>query len=90
MNGMYTGDPETDWNGTEEKLLRKDGLLLRTSRINSLDGLRGIACIVLMLLHVGAAYHPLGDDFDYGLIPGTSSVLVFLYSVGNRTFSAAP
>lgn len=54
----------------------------KSSRINSLDGLRGIACIVVMLLHVGTAYHPLGDDFDYGMIPGTSSVLVFFILSG--------
>ena len=66
MNGMYTGDPETDWNGTEEKLLRKDGLLLRTSRINSLDGLRGVACIVVMLLHVAWDHEPLDSDGYYG------------------------
>ena len=82
MNGMFAGDPETNRHGTEEKLLRKGGLLLGTSRINSLDGLRGIACVVVMLLHVGAAFHPLGDDFNYGLIPGTSSVLVFFILSG--------
>lgn len=79
---MFTGYPQTDWNGTEEKLLRKGGLLLRTSRINSLDGFLEIACIVVLLLHVGAAYHPLGDNLDYGVIPGTSSVLVFFILSG--------
>ena len=67
---------------TSTRRHQKGMQLSQLSRINSLDGLRGVACIVVMLLHVGAAYHPLGDDFDYGLIPGTSSVLVFFILSG--------
>lgn len=61
----------------------------KTTRIDSLDGLRGIACLSVLLFHVGIMTQPFGADLDYFLIPGTSSVMVF-YVLSGVVLSLVP
>ncbi|AEB07509.1 acyltransferase 3 [Coriobacterium glomerans PW2] len=61
----------------------------RSNRIASLDGLRGIACLSVLLLHIGMMIRPLGADSPYGLIPGTASVLIF-FVLSGVVLSIAP
>lgn len=61
----------------------------KTTRIDSLDGLRGIACLSVLIFHVGIMTQPFGAVFDYFLIPGTSSVMVF-YVLSGVVLSLVP
>lgn len=61
----------------------------KTTRIDSLDGLRGIACLSVLLFHVGVMTQPFGPAVDYFLIPGTSSVMVF-YVLSGVVLSLIP
>lgn len=60
-----------------------------TARIRSLDGLRGIACVAVLLLHIGIMLQPLGPDADYLLLPGTPAVMVF-YVLSGVVLSLVP
>lgn len=53
----------------------------QSGRIKSLDGLRGIACLVVFFMHLGATVKPFGD-IQYTFIPGNSAVLVFFVLSG--------
>lgn len=48
-----------------------------SQRIHSLDGLRGVACLAVLLLHVAMMLELWGPDGEYPLIPGTPAVIVF-------------
>lgn len=65
--------------------LQEDG----SKRIGSLDGLRGVACLSVLLFHVGIMAHPFGPDAFYSLVPGTSAVMVF-YVLSGVVLAIAP
>lgn len=46
-------------------------------RIQSLDGLRGMACLVVLFYHLFMMLELWGKGAPYSLIPGTASVMVF-------------
>ena len=54
----------------------------RTTRIHALDGLRGVACVAVLLLHVAMMLELWGQDGPYPLIPGTPAVVVFFVLSG--------
>ncbi len=58
-------------------------------RIHSLDGLRGVACIIVLLLHTGLIIKPFGSTHLYHLLPGTPAVLVF-YVLSGVVLSLVP
>lgn len=60
-----------------------------SGRIDSLDGLRGIACLCVLLFHVGIMVQPFGVDADYALMPGSASVMVF-YVLSGVVLSIVP
>ena len=53
-----------------------------TQRIHSLDGLRGVACLAVLLLHVAMMFELWGPDGAYPLIPGTPAVVIFFVLSG--------
>ena len=53
-----------------------------SQRIHSLDGLRGVACLAVLLLHVAMMLELWGPDGAYPLIPGTPAVIVFFVLSG--------
>ena len=53
-----------------------------SQRIHSLDGLRGVACLAVLLLHVAMMLELWGPDGAYPLIPGTPAVVVFFVLSG--------
>lgn len=53
-----------------------------TQRIHSLDGLRGVACLAVLLLHVAMMLELWGPDGAYPLIPGTPAVVIFFVLSG--------
>lgn len=58
-------------------------------RIHSLDGLRGVACLAVLFLHIGIMIQPCGPDAPYLLIPGVAAVMVF-YVLSGVVLSLAP
>ncbi len=58
-------------------------------RIDSLDGLRGIACLSVLILHIGIMLLPFGENAPYGLVPGTAAVMVF-YVLSGVVLSLVP
>ncbi len=58
-------------------------------RIDSLDGLRGVACLSVLLFHAGIMAHPFGPDVFYSLVPGASAVMVF-YVLSGVVLSIVP
>lgn len=52
------------------------------ARIHSLDGLRGVASVVVLVLHVAMMLELWGPDAPYSLIPGTPAVIVFFVLSG--------
>lgn len=54
----------------------------QVDRIESLDGLRGVACLVVLLMHLGYTVKPWGGEGAYALIPGNEAVLVFFVLSG--------
>ncbi len=61
----------------------------RAERILSLDGLRGVACVAVLLLHIGIMLEPFGPTDLYELIPGTAAVMVF-YVLSGVVLALAP
>lgn len=53
-----------------------------SQRIHSLDGLRGVACLAVLLLHVAMMLELWGPDGAYPLIPGSPAVVVFFVLSG--------
>lgn len=53
-----------------------------TQRIHSLDGLRGVACLAVLLLHAAMMLELWGPDGAYPLIPGTPAVVIFFVLSG--------
>lgn len=53
-----------------------------SQRIHSLDGLRGVACLAVLLLHVAMMLELWGPDGAYPLIPGTPAVIEFFVLSG--------
>lgn len=53
-----------------------------SQRIHSLDGLRGVACLAVLLLHIAMMLELWGPDGTYPLIPGTPAVIVFFVLSG--------
>lgn len=53
-----------------------------SQRIHSLDGLRGVACLAVLLLHVAMMLELWGPDGAYPLIPGTPAVVIFFVLSG--------
>lgn len=53
-----------------------------SQRIHSLDGLRGVACLAVLLLHIVMMLELWGPDGTYPLIPGTPAVIVFFVLSG--------
>lgn len=60
-----------------------------SQRIHSLDGLRGVACLAVLLLHVAMMLELWGPDGVYPLIPGTPAVIVF-FVLSGVVLSIAP
>lgn len=60
-----------------------------SGRIHSLDGLRGVACVVVLLLHVAMMLELWGPAGPYVLIPGTPAVTVF-FVLSGVVLSLAP
>ena len=58
-------------------------------RIHALDGLRGIACAAVLLLHVCMMLELWGPGGPYPLIPGTPAVIVF-FVLSGVVLSIAP
>ncbi len=58
-------------------------------RIRSLDGLRGVACLAVLLLHIGLMTQPFGPDANYDLSPGVPAVMVF-YVLSGVVLSLVP
>ena len=52
------------------------------ARIHSLDGLRGVASVVVLVLHVAMMLELWGPSAPYSLIPGTPAVIVFFVLSG--------
>lgn len=59
------------------------------TRISSLDGLRGVACVAVLLLHIGLMIEPFGPSKLYDLMPGTAAVMVF-YVLSGVVLSLLP
>ena len=53
-----------------------------SERIHSLDGLRGVASLAVLLLHVAMMLELWGPDGPYPLVPGTPAVVVFFVLSG--------
>ncbi|HJA29346.1 MAG TPA: acyltransferase [Candidatus Olsenella pullicola] len=51
-------------------------------RIHALDGLRGVACVAVLLLHVAMMLELWGPEGPYPLIPGAPAVVVFFVLSG--------
>lgn len=60
-----------------------------SQRIHSLDGLRGVACLAVLLLHIAMMLELWGPDGTYPLIPGTPAVIVF-FVLSGVVLSIAP
>lgn len=60
-----------------------------SQRIHSLDGLRGVACLAVLLLHIAMMLELWGPDGTYLLIPGTPAVIVF-FVLSGVVLSIAP
>lgn len=58
-------------------------------RIRALDGLRGVACLAVLLLHVAMMLELWGQGGPYPLIPGTPAVIVF-FVLSGVVLSLAP
>lgn len=59
-------------------------------RVCSLDGLRGVACLMVLLLHLGMMLGPWGGAKSLErLVPGTASVMVF-FVLSGVVLSLAP
>lgn len=67
----------------------KDNTNKYAERIYSLDGLRGVACVAVLLLHIGIMLEPFGPTELYLSIPGTAAVMVF-YVLSGAVLSLAP
>lgn len=67
----------------------REGTAKKTERILSLDGLRGVACVAVLLLHIGIMLEPFGPTELYELIPGTAAVMVF-YVLSGVVLSLVP
>lgn len=52
------------------------------ARIHSLDGLRGVASVVVLVLHVAMMLELWGPGAPCSLIPGTPAVIVFFVLSG--------
>ena len=61
----------------------------KTERIHALDGLRGMACVAVLLLHVATMLELWGESGPYPLIPGTPAVVVF-FVLSGVVLSIAP
>ncbi len=61
----------------------------KTERIHALDGLRGVACVAVLLLHVATMLELWGEGGPYPLIPGTPAVVVF-FVLSGVVLSIAP
>lgn len=51
-------------------------------RVLSLDGLRGLGALTVLLYHIGIMLLPFGPGLPYALIPGSASVMVFFVLSG--------
>lgn len=58
-------------------------------RLPALDGLRGVACLAVFLMHIGSVLTPFGEGLRYDLIPGTPAVMVF-FVLSGVVLSLAP
>ena len=58
-------------------------------RVHALDGLRGVACLAVLLLHVAMMLGLWGEGGPYPLIPGTPAVIVF-FVLSGVVLSIAP
>lgn len=58
-------------------------------RIDALDGLRGVACVAVLLLHVAMMLELFGPQGPCALIPGTPAVIVF-FVLSGVVLSLAP
>ena len=61
----------------------------KTERIHALDGLRGVACVAVLLLHLAMMLELWGLAGPYPLIPGTPAVIVF-FVLSGVVLSIAP
>lgn len=61
----------------------------KAERIHALDGLRGVACVAVLLLHVATMLELWGESGPYPLIPGTPAVVVF-FVLSGVVLSIAP
>ncbi len=61
----------------------------KTERIHALDGLRGVACVAVLLLHVATMLELWGEGGPYPIIPGTPAVVVF-FVLSGVVLSIAP
>ena len=58
-------------------------------RIHALDGLRGVASLVVLVLHAAMMLELWGSDAPYALIPGTPAVILF-FVLSGVVLSLAP
>lgn len=58
-------------------------------RIYSLDGLRGIACLVVLIFHIGIMIKPFGETPLYNIFSGTAAVMTF-YVLSGVVLSLLP
>lgn len=58
-------------------------------RVHSLDGLRGLGALIVLLFHIGVWASPFGPDLPYELVPGSASVMVF-FVLSGVVLSLAP
>ncbi len=72
-----------------QRMNAQDPPKTRSERIYSLDGLRGVACLVVLLLHIGIMIQPFGPSDGYAFIPGTAAVMVF-YVLSGVVLSLVP
>ena len=61
----------------------------KAERIHALDGLRGVACVAVLLLHAATMLELWGESGPYPLIPGTPAVVVF-FVLSGVVLSIAP